>query len=346
MICIIGNAPSAGSTFLADLLDSTPDSVCGPELNLFSNRKLYDFDRYRRNVEATSSSGSIHRWRIGLNFDRLHSFGLDRENYLRMVRESANLGEFVARFGNYYKALRGKDLRALLFEKTPENINAVGEFLAAFPESYFIHITRNPLHIYPSLLKRGFAPYVSLLTWLLDVALVHSYRDHERVVLVKYEELVQRPFELTAELLRRLTGSAPPAEAIEAAYRSNEYRKIHSKKIASWTVREYGTVRDANRKELPDHLLGDIARLWNARVRPAYAARFGMAALSFREAVEYYGYNGAVEQALGRVGVPAELPQPDAAALRRLGAKWLRDCAHGDAGPGMLGAYLRPIVRA
>ncbi len=344
MICVIGNAPSAGSTFLADLLDSTPDSVCGPELNLFSNRKLYDFDRYRRNVGATSSSGSIHRWRIGLNFDRLYSFGLNRENYTRMVRESHDLSEFTARFAGYYKALRGKSQQALLFEKTPENINAIGEFLTAFPEGRFIHITRNPLHIYPSLLKRGFAPYVSLLTWLLDVAMVHPYRDHARVILVKYEELVQRPFELTADLLRRLTGSAPAPDAIEAAYRSNEYRKIHSKKIASWTVREYGTVRDANRKELPDHMLRDIARLWSARVRPAYAARFRMAALSFREAVDFYGYTGAIEQALGQVGVPSDLPQPDGAALRRLGAKWLHDCAHGDAGPGMLTAYLRPIV--
>jgi hypothetical protein len=346
MIGIIGNAPSAGSTFLADLLDSTPDSICGPELNLFSNRKLYDFARYRENVDATSSSGSIHRLRIGLNFDRLYSFGLDRRTYVRMVRDSADLGEFIARFGSYYRALRGKDQRALLFEKTPENINAIGEFLTAVPDGYFIHITRDPLHIYPSLLKRGFAPYVSLLTWLLDVAMVHPYRDHERVILVKYEELVRRPFELTSELLRRLTGTAPSAEAIEAAYKNNEYRKIHSKKIASWSVREYGTIRDANRKELPEHLLRDMSRLWNVRVRPAYAAHFRMAPLSFREAVEYYGYADAIQQALGRVGVPKEIPQPDHVALRRLGAKWLIDCTHRDAGPGLLGGYLWPIVRA
>jgi hypothetical protein len=345
MICIIGNAPSAGSTFLADLLDSTPDSVCGPELNLFSNRKLYDFARYRRNVGVTSPSGSIHRLRIGLNFDRLYSYGHDRATYTRMVRDSADLNEFVERFGCYYKALRGKNQRALLFEKTPENINAIGEFLEALPDGHFIHITRDPLHIYPSLLKRGFAPYVSLLTWLLDVAMVHPYRDHERVILVKYEELVQRPFELTSELLRRITGTAPTPDAIEAAYMNNEYRKIHSKKIATWSVREYGTVRDANRKELPDQVLRDTLRLLHARVRPRYAARFRMAPLSFREAVDSYGYAGALQKVMDRVGVPAEIPRPDPAALLRLGRKWLADFARGDAGPGLLGAYLRPIVR-
>ncbi len=345
MISIIGNAPSAGSTFLADLLDSAPASICGPELNLFSNRRIYDFHSYRKDPRATCASGSIHRLRIGLNFDRLYSYGLDDPTYRRMVRESADLGDFIDRFGRYYKALRGKDPQAHLFEKTPENINAIGEFLDAVPQGHFIHITRSPLHIYPSLLKRGFAPYVSLLTWLLDVAMVHPYRDHPRVILVKYEELVQRPFELTRELLQRLTGTAPTPGEIEVAYKNNEYRKIHSKKIASWTVREYGTVRDANRKPLPEAQVRDVLSLWNARVRPDYAARFRMAALGFREAVEHYGYAEAIQQEMERLGSPGGLPRPDAAALRRLSRKWLGDCAHGDAGLGSWGAYLRPIQR-
>ena len=346
MICIIGNAPSAGSTFLADLLDSAPDSICGPELNLFSNRRLYDFAYYRRHINATSSSGSTHRLRIGLNFDRLYSYGLDRANYIRMVRDSADLGEFIDRFGYYYKALRGKDQGSLLFEKTPENINAVGDFLDAVPGGYFIHITRNPLHIYASLLKRGFARYVSLLTWLLDVAMVHPHRDHPRVILVKYEELVRRPFELTAELLQHLTGHVLAPDAIETGYRNNEYRKIHSKKIATWSVREYGTIRDANAKRLPAGQLRDLATLLNVRVRPVYAGRFRMAALSFREAIEHYGYTGDVMRELEPAGRSESLPAPGAADLRRLAIKWLLDCRNGDAGPGALSLYLRPVERA
>ena len=44
MIIAIGNAPSSGSTLLADLLDSLPFAVCGPEIRLFSVRSY--FTRY------------------------------------------------------------------------------------------------------------------------------------------------------------------------------------------------------------------------------------------------------------------------------------------------------------
>jgi hypothetical protein len=51
MIIAIGNAPSSGSPFLADILDGLPFAVCGPEINLFSVKGYFtDFERVKRKV--------------------------------------------------------------------------------------------------------------------------------------------------------------------------------------------------------------------------------------------------------------------------------------------------------
>ncbi len=343
MICIIGNAPSSGSTFLADLLDSSPHSVCGPELNLFSNRKIYDFEVYRSRITVTSSSGSIHRKRLGLNLDRLYSYGLDRRQFTQMAQAFTSFPEFIDKFARQYKAMRGKDQSAVFCEKTPENINAIGEFLETFEKGYFIHIVRDPLRVQASLLRRGFAPRVALLTWLLDVAMVHPYREHPRVLTIRYEELVRRPFELAVELIERLSGRALAPAELQERYEHNDYRREHSKKIASWTVREYGTVRDANRQELVAGLRRDAATLWGVRIRQRYADAFGMSALSFREAVTHYGYADALRADLGTDAAPRRIPALTAADAQRLTRKWLGDLAHGEARLGQLSDYLCPV---
>ncbi|MDQ3564821.1 MAG: sulfotransferase, partial [Pseudomonadota bacterium] len=43
-IIAVGCCPSSGSTLLADLLDSVPGLLCGPELNILCVERAYRYD--------------------------------------------------------------------------------------------------------------------------------------------------------------------------------------------------------------------------------------------------------------------------------------------------------------
>lgn len=346
MICIIGNAPSSGSTLLADLLDSTPHSVCGPELNLFSNRRIYDFRKYKRSIRQTSLSPSIHRLRNGVNLGRLHSYGLSLSDFTAMAQRSADVTEFAEAIAKHFIALRGKHAGAVFFEKTPENISCIGQFLDHFAEGYFLHMVRNPLYIYPSLLRRGFPRYVCLLTWLLDVAQYHKYRNHERVIPIKYEELVAAPYQTVAGIIQRIAGKEVSEEIIRREYETNRYRMVQSKKIATWTVTQYGVIQNANNREIPRSNLFEESKLLNVKVTAEYAELFGLAELSFMDALEEFGYKEQVLVELSKVELSPRIPAKSRADYMRLTYKWFQDFRHGDARVSDLGRYLTPVERA
>ena len=143
---------------LADLLDSTPYSCCGEELGVFSGKRLYDFSRFKANILQRSIASSVYALSNGLITKDLHSYGFNIETFAALCRESEDILDFTERFADYVTALRGKPGNALVFEKTPQNISCIGEFLDAFKDSYFVYVVRNPLFVYASLLRRNFPP--------------------------------------------------------------------------------------------------------------------------------------------------------------------------------------------
>lgn len=347
MISIIGNAPSSGSTFLADLLDSTKYSACGVELNLFSNTKFYDFGRFKKNIQCSSRSFSIHRIRNRINSHRLHSYALDNKELSQMVSSSQNTHEFVEKFTSSFLALRGKEEGGIVFEKTPENINCIGEFLNTFQDSYFIHIVRNPLYIYPSLLRRNFPSYIALTSWLIDVAKYIKYKDHPRAILVRYEDLITNPFKITQDILQKTANITGLSEdEIKKGYEHNRYRQIFSKKIKTWQVHRYGTIENANEQNLSRGTLMNLSRLLNAKVSPAYAQIFGITPISFLEAISQFGYYDDILAQLQNFRGHQKIPQKTLPAYLRLFLKWEEDFRHADASVSQLGIYLNPVTRS
>ncbi|MCK4882859.1 MAG: hypothetical protein KAR31_11720 [Candidatus Omnitrophica bacterium] len=93
MLCIIGNSPSSGSTLLADLLDSTNVSACGNELNLFSNKNIYNFTEFKKNIRRSSATFSVGRIRNTINVHRLYGYGLNEKEFVEFIKSSENLPE-------------------------------------------------------------------------------------------------------------------------------------------------------------------------------------------------------------------------------------------------------------
>lgn len=340
MVVLIGNSPSSGSSFLADLLDATPFSCCGEELGLFSNRRIYSFKEYQKRPFRKTYSPSLYCHSNGINISELHSYGLSREDFSRLCASATSLEDFAESFKRYVFSMRGKDPRGILFEKTPQNISCAAEFLDAFPNSYFIHLVRNPLYVYTSLLKRQFPPYLALGTWLVDMASYYKCRHHDRMILVRYEDLVKKPFKTAVDLIRQISSIELSEEDIEHGYKSNDYRRFHTYKMRSWSINEYGLWGDANRKTILPAESRDFASSFHLKIRRAYAAHYGLPEISFEQAVSDLGYADELKKYKVMTN---ELPQKTVKDMKKLFLKWLHDVKNGYATISSLACYVKPF---
>lgn len=340
---MIGNAPSSGSTWLADLLDSTPVSATGEEISTFANPKLYDYASYRRQPR-TAANFSLHTFRNGTKYRYLHTFGMNRAAYREMLDSAGSLSEFAIRFVDRFLALRGKSLSCVFFDQTPENINVLPLFLDHFPDGHFIFLVRHPLHVYASVKRRGFPPFVAATTWLIDAARFCRYRHLDRITVVKYEELVRNPYELVRDIIRRVTGMEVAAAEIASRYQANDYKRLHALRMRSWSAREYGKIEDANKKRVDRETLREFAASLNLKITWAYARKFDLAEVSFREAVSLLGYAHAVEKSLADLPAGSALPKIrlHPKDMLHIAAKWAIDRLCGDAGFSDLALYLHP----
>jgi len=341
MIIAIGNAPSSGSTLLADLLDSLPFAVCGPEIRLFSVRAY--FTRYAEvriaDPFVRTATPSCYSIRLGLARSRLHTYGLNAEMVKDFLAHEESFPAFCERFFDHFVALRGKEGR-LCFEKTPQNIQNARQFLETFPDSVFLHIVRNPLYVYKSLRRRGFPPYVAAATWLVDEAPAYALREHPRFITVQYEALVQSPYETVTALVRSWGEDIQP-ERVAELYRNNRYRTLYVPKLPSWKVSQHGTIQNANRGEVTEEDKAALGYMLGSRVGKKYAQVFGLPEVSFSEVASLYGYD--LERYLTAAPLPPDWP--DRASLRRLFRKWRLDFTHAEASLNSLTAYLHPVIR-
>ncbi len=290
MIIAIGNAPSSGSTLLADLLDSLPFSVCGPELNLFSLNKYFsDFEKVKQDHSLSSKSASIYQGRQRLLSEYLQDYGLNRKKINEIYDNSATFADFCHKIFEAFSKFRGKDCQ-VFFEKTPQNIHCARSFLDTFEDGYFLHIVRNPLFVYKSLIRRNLPPYIAANTWLIDVSRALQLRNHPRLLEIKYESLVEKPFEIINSILRQIGLNYSP-DKIETLYRGNKYREKHCTKINTWSISQYGIIGNANRKEITENDLKALNYMMQTKISERYANLFDLEPVGFNDLIGHYGYN-------------------------------------------------------
>ncbi len=319
----VGNAPSSGSTFFADLLDSAPGVLCGPELNLFAVRSHYDdFERLQRRGFSPAPTASCRVAAVRLRRGRLYSYGTDVDTVLADARDSSGFAELVERFFARYAVLRGRDI-LLGVEKSPANIHCAGDYLDAFPSGHFLQIVRHPGYVVRSLAARGVSPYAARATWVVDVAAGYRFRDHPRFHTVRYEDLTADPYGVVARLLS-LMGLAVDEQELAYRYSTNQYRLTYSTKlIKSWQIRDTGSAGDANTDPLgrPDAEM--LAWMQRQSVAGSYASRYNLPPVSCLELLAEYSYQTAVRRTTEAEGEPG----PDSvtagtAAWRPILASW------------------------
>jgi hypothetical protein len=343
MLNIVGCAPSSGSTLFADLLDSSRYSACGEEINIFAVKKLYDFENFKRNIQKRSIS-SIYLFSEGINTDVLHHYGLNISLLNDIIRRSSTLREFSDLFSEHYLALRGKRDDGVLFEKTPQNILCIKEFLEHFPNSYFIFMVRNPILVFNSMRKRGFSKYISLITWYFETAKFYKFRDHNRVLVVRYEDLVKKPYTLTKETIYKTSNIRVSESEIEEVFRNNRYRKLYSIRLKSWDVKSVGDIVDANKKVVQKEYLEEFTEVFSAMINPRYASLFNMEKVSFTDLLHYFNYYDEVVEKTGSINSWDRKPKGSMSDHFRLFLRWAIAFRWGEARIRDLFTFMNPLL--
>ncbi|MEX0777889.1 MAG: sulfotransferase [Phycisphaeraceae bacterium] len=236
-ICV-GGAPSSGTTLLADLLDSVPGLICGPELYVMCIEEAYRFDeRFKPAAMAQRHFATRARYSADVAFFNrkyLGATGLTEPALHELIAASDSLPGFITRFARHFAGYRGVALSAFA-EKTPINVNYVGEFCRTFTNGVFVHVVRDGRDVARSLTRRGYSLYEAAMIWMQQVlAGRRAAQSHGRVVEIKYEELVNDPFVTTVQMAAKVGLAAAPA-AIEVCFNSNQYR-AGLPRVASWSV--------------------------------------------------------------------------------------------------------------
>jgi protein-tyrosine sulfotransferase len=185
----VGGAPRSGTTLVQNILDSHPEVLGGPEF-----LHLPDIVLLRNRLQSSVDKGWID----------LYCSSADVDHEVRM---------FVERL---LRPLADRHGTRVLSEKTPENVLVFPELLALFPAARLVHLVRDPRAVVASLLgvarrarqagrrppskARSLESAVAHTRRCLVAGFASSSRDGDRVLTVRYEDLVAAPVRETRRL--------------------------------------------------------------------------------------------------------------------------------------------------
>lgn len=208
---LVGGSGSSGTTLLRKLLNRHPDVYCGPEWCVFYNPAIYTgfselsvedrkllvtsgFSRFPhlqppsllwgrapdRPMVVTKFVNPGNRATAGLTTHWLQSLAVGAVDFWDFA--TLLFGHLAGRQGKRYWA-----------EKTPINCRAYQPFLDAHPRNRCIHLVRDGRDVALSLMKRGFAMSSAVERWVRDSASYLPLKDDPRLLVVRFEDLVQDP---------------------------------------------------------------------------------------------------------------------------------------------------------
>lgn len=288
---------------------------------------------------------SIRATGIRFREDHLGAYNLTRKQWDAQIQEASSLNEFAASFTQAYLANRGKSKKGIVFEKTPQNINAINLFLAAFPKSYFIHIVRDPAAVYWSLRKRGWGELTAWSTWLIYEAKYFPFIDHPRCITIKYQDLVQRPFKITADIINRIAPSAAiTANMVKSGFKENRYRQQVGS-LQGWTNTDRTTIQPAV-KIPPTAILKKLANQLDCHVNPAYADRHDLSTATLREIMEELNFHKELLELEAEAPDTVTMPTSTLRDWQKILPKWIKSIWRGHGHVKDLHMLTKPIVPA
>jgi hypothetical protein len=185
----------SGTSLLRNMLALHPRLECPAETHLFHYAEPFGTPDYEKFYKK-SALFKRHREEDGIaHFDFHYSLSM------QPTRKSV-----MDWYGREFLRVR-KNPQGRWFDKTPQNVYGVLLLAEAYPNAKFLHIVRNPLSVAVSLMKGEVMPELDLRAaanyWLEAAMILSHYRKlaPDRIIEIKYEELLQDPIALITMLL-------------------------------------------------------------------------------------------------------------------------------------------------
>jgi len=163
--------------------------------------------------------------------------------------------------------------------------------------------------------------------------------QHPRFITIKYEDLVKAPFDVVTNFLKEI-GFDFNSDELEKLYFANKYRQTVSRKIKSWSIKKYGTMGNANEKEITTKEIKNLQIMSTSIISRKYASLFGIKPVPFSKLINFYGYNFnellSDRYAQGKNSV-------DFKSQKILFKKFLLDLWYCDTSINTLFSYLKPV---
>lgn len=295
-LTLICCSPSSGSTFLADVIDSIPGVLCGPETNLFSNREFFEkFPECQSHLQQHFSSPDWTTKRHSLFLRRtLAAYGWTQEQVLQDYRDAKDPADWIERLFRQITLPGASD--AVWVEETPRNIFSATAVRAWIPGCRLIHLVRHPVYVYASLRQsRGLAPATAMVVLMNNYLQGFNLPQDECCHRLRYEDLVAQP-ESTVDGICRFLGLPPCGDRIHDLLRNNTFRRDFKRHAAGWSVKDFGTFRNANNPARIEAVAAELRFLRDARLQPSLLRFYGLPDMSLREITGALGYDWPVDE--------------------------------------------------
>lgn len=224
----------SGTTLLRNMLSLHPRLECPEETHFFHYAEPFGTPEFDKNYKR-SALFKRHREEDGISH-------LDFNYSLRFQFTRKGLMDW---YGQKFLQARNNP-QARWFDKTPQNVYGLLLLAEAYPMAKFLHIVRNPLSVAASLKKGDVMPELdaraSANYWLESAMILSHYRKlaPERLLEIKYEELLQDPAQQIAKVLefvgedtdlfpvRKLTGIGSGKTTVRKKKLKDDYDKLLS----------------------------------------------------------------------------------------------------------------------
>ena len=205
---IIGGSGRTGTTLLRCLIDTHSKYACGPESCLLSNSAKNRHGYTPANFKSQMNNPfGRQEWQVFAK-----NFEIPLHRVESMLESSPGRTQFIETFLRDYAERKGKERWA---EKTPWNVLELNYIFDHFPNAIFVHAIRDGRDVMcswftvPETAPGGRALRGDGLDGLFDywkraVKPALEWRNHNRYMEIRYEDVVTTPEEALTPLLSRV----------------------------------------------------------------------------------------------------------------------------------------------
>lgn len=211
---LIGGCGSSGTTLLRKMLNGHPNLACGPEMSVFDRPMMYtETIDYLYTLWRAQDFDPLDKWcifplRMSSKYAADVTYcGLAKDNNSKHFLEPEEIeglfdgADTIMNFLDMFFSKWAEKVEATRWcEKTPNNVFCADHWLRAYPDGKYLNLVRDGRDVVLSLNSRRKTPvYIAIYRWVAAInkyiELLSDQEISDRVMTVRYEELVAKPEE-------------------------------------------------------------------------------------------------------------------------------------------------------